>query len=130
MADMAGMPDADEQITTLSADCLWSKFGFGDGAPFRSTTASHDDLAEAMGDVEACDILIVLVRRYLIPEIARVTGATPETRIIHGHHNPIRIVGYETGTPPEGWEDIEVGITLEDIRSAAAEVRSQSTKPN
>lgn len=113
---------ADDHIDTLSAECLWSKFGFGDGAPFRSTRASDDDLREAMGDVEASDILVVLVRRYLVPEIARVTGTAPETRIVHGHHNPIRIVGYEIGEVPEGWQDIEVGITLEDIRSAAAEI--------
>ena len=118
----------DDHITDLCADGLWSKFGFGDGAPFRETRASYEDLEDAMGGVKASDILIVLVQRYLVPEIARVTGTAPDTQIIHGHHNPIRAIGYGEGPEPDGWEDISVGISLEDIRSAAAEVSSTRTQ--
>lgn len=116
------------QTVTLAAEDLWSKWGFGDGNPFR-----REDLGPDLDDVEdplldeihdlgmehRCDLVDLLVRTHLVPAITAATGETPDLNLVYTNHNPTRDVRYTQGAdaPPE-WMDISVEVPEDGIRTA------------
>jgi hypothetical protein len=119
----------------LAAEGLWSRFGFGDGGPFEfeDRGQEHDDdpphadwtlLREEMTQDQRADLLELLVRRHLLPEIAAATGETPEIARIGTHHNPVRDarLARDEGAMPPAWAGVGVEVAPDQVRAAAAEI--------
>lgn len=98
---------------TLDAVDLYSRFGFGDGDVIE--IMSFENLTEEQFE-RICDHnpLENLVRRYLLPEIERITGKLLEVEYINTHHNPMRVKNLPQPIPPE-MENIFVTVTLEQV---------------
>lgn len=127
--------------TVLSASSLWSRYGFGDGFPFdfEDRGPAFDDepltpLQQAIALLSMdrrADLVEVLVRRHLLPEITRVTGDEPVIVRIGTHHNQVRDQRYGRGSSamPEAWDDIEVTVTPDQVAEALAEMRAHTPQP-
>lgn len=101
-----------EMALTLDAIDLYSKWGFGDG--------DIEQIADVEFTDEQCEKICDyyplenLVRRYLVPEIERVTGKPFEVEEIETHHNPMRVKGFPKPIP-EIMETISVTVTIDQI---------------
>jgi hypothetical protein len=112
---------------TLYASGLCGKWGNGDGMSFPDMKIDYEEYTEAMQGADADDVLFVLITNHVLPEIYRVTGTLPEIYVLGSSHNPVRSRDYDENTMPPEWEDIEVNITLDDLRGAAKQVREDIT---
>ena len=110
---------------TLNASDLCSKFGFGEGESFPNMKVSDKDYMDAMQGASSAEVLFILVKKHLLPEIERVTGLLPKIYLIDAFRNPVRAEDYERDTMPPEWESIEVTVLLDDLRAAAKEVREK-----
>ena len=121
----------------LAAECLWSRHGFGDGAPFRAEDRGpeFDDVADPMLDAlyedmdgeGRHDVLELLVHRHLVPVIAAATGEQPQLVRIRGGHNQIRDVRLGHGNErdmPDSWRGLNVDVSEEQILDAMAKVKA------
>lgn len=102
--------------TTLHADSLWSKFGFGDG----------DLLWEPLCDLGFEDVSdrVVLKRcihKYLLPALP----SPVEVWEIGGIHNPVRAVDFGKEDAPEWARTFSVELSDEVLVEEAAVARSE-----
>lgn len=120
----------------LGADSLWSRHGFSEGSPyeFEDRGQDHDDdpphadwtlVRDTLGDAHRADLLELLVRRHLVPAIVSATGSAPEIIRIGTHHNPVRDARFDShrsDPAPEGWDEIVVEITRDQVLQAACDI--------
>lgn len=120
----------------MSADSLWSRHGFCEGSPyeFEDRGQDHDDdpphadwtlVRDTLDDGRRADLLELLVRRHLVPAIASATGCEPEIVRMGTHHNPVRDARFDIhrrDCAPEGWDEIVVEITRDQVLQAACDI--------
>jgi hypothetical protein len=116
--------------TRLSAASLWSRHGFGDGAPFEfeDRGQEHDDdpphpdwtmLRKTLSRDGRDALLMALVRDHLAPAIAAATGTAPEPVAIGTSHNPVRDARMDVADMPEAWEGVHVDLPRDTVLAAA-----------
>lgn len=108
------------RLLQLDAEDLYSKWGFGDGDICSMVEANFftDEEFEKLCDY---DPLENLVRKYLVPEIERVTNKPFDLRVYETHHNPMRANGWENGMPAI-MSTISVTVTHEQIMDCCREL--------
>lgn len=101
----------------FDAEDLWSKWGFSDGDVLSSIEYAEIGLTDEQHDkLMKNDPLENIVRRYLVPEIERVTGKPCVVSPAWGTaHNPMRHEDYGKVTASPEMENIHVKLTLEQI---------------
>ena len=118
------------QPVHLSAESLWSRYGFGDGDPFEFADRGpafddqpHPPLQAAITALDAAargDLVETLVRTHLLPEIARITGETPTLARVGTQHNQVRDARFrhDPSAMPEAYADIAVTVTPTHVADA------------